>query len=140
MIIWSWSLFFFPKINYQFALCGIKLKMQATTIILECRRAGRGAGSSEIPQGSRLIVDVLHIQNTGLTEGSHKTRVADNLQNKVYWLLWHNNRVRTCTLLFRKQRKWREGLIFTRNLGNEIFVATKFKHSKVVSAAAQTCK
>lgn len=99
----------------------------------------RGAGS-EIPQGSRLVIDVLHIQNIGPTEGSHKTRVAENLQNKVYWLLWHNDRVRTCTLLSRKQRKWREGLIFTRNLGNETFIATKFKHSKVVSEAAKTCK
>jgi len=50
--------------------------------MLECKRAERGAGSSEIPQGCRQVIDVLHIQSIGLTEGSHKTRVAENLQNK----------------------------------------------------------
>lgn len=39
-----------------------------------------------------------------------------------------------------KQRKWRERLIFTRNLENEVFLATRFKHSKVVSEATKPCK
>lgn len=70
----------FPKISYQFVLYSIKLKMQTTTV-LESRNAQPGAGSPEILQGSRPIIDALHIPNIRLTIGSHKTTVAENLQN-----------------------------------------------------------
>lgn len=55
--------------------------MQATSIILESRSAQPGAGFPEILQGTRPIIDVLHIPNIRLTTGSHKTTVAENLQN-----------------------------------------------------------
>lgn len=51
--------------------------MKSTTVRLECRRAEGRAGFSEMPEGSRSIIDVLHIENIGLTEGSHKARVAE---------------------------------------------------------------
>lgn len=51
--------------------------MKATIVRLECRRAERRTGFSEMPQGSRPIIDVLHIENIRVTEGSHKARVAE---------------------------------------------------------------